>query len=126
MRKKQATKNKKNEYQQGDVLLNEISTLPDNVRECTEKEVILQKGEFTGHAHRIEDPSKVNFFLATDHQEEVEGRITPFMKKYLRVLEEVNLRHEEHGPIPLAPGLYEVDIVREYDYDKNETRRVED
>lgn len=45
---------------------------------------------------------------------------------YVEILETTLLKHEEHKPISVEPGLYQVDLVREYCYEEHEMRRVID
>lgn len=79
--------------------------------------VILQHGELTGHAHAISDPNARLF----------ETGAGTSVRRWLEVYgdAEVRVRHEEHGDIPLAPGLYEVRRQREYDpFEPEEVKRV--
>lgn len=80
---------------QGDVLLQPVGTLPLGAKEVhVDGDVILKRGEATGHAHRIADaPGKVRVWDAG-------------AERFLQVLETVSLRHEEHATIDIAPGLY--------------------
>lgn len=88
-------------YRQGDVLIRRIQALPAP-KGKQRKSGVLAEGEVTGHAHRVED-------LASAEVLEIENGL------YLRVGEEgVRIVHEEHAPIELAPGNYEVEIQREY------------
>lgn len=100
-------------YQQGDVLLKTIGKLPDGLEK--HPDLILQYGESTGHMHQFPEGSDVQVFYSHEKQ-----------KKYIVVGNVAYLRHEEHREIPVQPGIFEVDIVREYDYDSKETRRVID
>lgn len=61
---------------------------------------MILRGEATGHAHRV-DPA-VARVLALDDE------------LFLQVLEPATVTHEEHGPIPLEPGDYEVIRQREF------------
>lgn len=88
-------------FRQGDVLLVRVETLPDTRRPLAD--CVVAHGEATGHRHRVEhgarqyrDPAGIQF---------------------LEVLEaEVELVHEEHGPIRLpGPAIYRVVHQREYD-----------
>lgn len=98
-------------YRQGDVLIRRIDELP------TQKLVkrasgVLAEGEVTGHAHRVED------LTATEVYECGEGL-------YMRVgAEGVRIVHEEHAPIVLPAGDYE--IVRQREYSPEEIRNVAD
>lgn len=113
-------------YQQGDVLLKVINSLPDTGTRAAPN-CVLQEGETTGHKHQFLETEKVRVFWA-DGTELLSGgdTIMPGIRKYVQVLEPTALTHEEHKPIIIAPGVYEMDLVREYDYDKHEMRRVVD
>lgn len=88
-------------FRQGDVMIRRIGKLPSN--KLTKRESgILAYGEVTGHAHRIDD-------LAVAEVMEVGDGM------YLRVgTEGVRIIHDEHAPISLPAGNYEVTIQREY------------
>ena len=88
-------------YRQGDVLIRHIQNLPTQTAK-PRLNGILAYGEVTGHAHKVEN-------LAHAEVLEIENGL------YLRVGEEgVRVVHEEHGPITLPAGNYEVEIQREY------------
>jgi hypothetical protein len=92
---------KKAIYRQGDVLIRLIPSLPKQKAQ-PRLTGILAYGEVTGHAHRIEDAQKAEVL-------EIGTGL------YLRVGEEgVRVVHEEHAPVSLPPGNYEVEIQREY------------
>lgn len=99
-------------YQQGDVLL--IRTDEAWIRNLPSKHSpIIQLGEATGHAHRIDGPKYMQY-------ENMAG------DRYLKLGKAAVLRHEEHKPIKLLKGVYEIRIVREYDHFKEEQRKVVD
>lgn len=104
-----------NRIQQGDVLLKRIDRLPEG--ECTGDEQtasrILAYGEVTGHAHRIENEAGTEV-------------VRILGKLYLVAKEEARLRHEEHRPVIIPPGVYEVNIVRETDHLEGVVRQVAD
>ena len=88
---------------QGGVLLVEVDGLPPG---CTSGdraggEVILARGEATGHAHRVE-ARVASLYRAPDGT------------SYLHVVDSAALVHEEHDPIPVPPGTYRVVRQREY------------
>lgn len=64
--------------------------------------VVLAYGEVTGHAHAIADPGVVAWGMQGNPQ-------------LLEVLEDTQLTHEEHLPIPLEKGHYRVVRQKEYD-----------
>jgi hypothetical protein len=90
-----------NLYRQGDVLIRQIGSLP--TQKATKRENgVLAYGEVTGHAHRVEQL----------HQAEV---VEVGDNLFLRVGEEgVRIVHDEHAPIFLDPGNYQITIQREY------------
>ena len=99
---------------QGDILIVAIrGELPLGAREVQRERhgVVLAHGEASGHAHRIR----------SRHAELYEHR----GQRYLRIRAPVDLTHEEHGAIPLEPGLYRVVRQREYQPLEN-PRWVED
>lgn len=88
-------------YRQGDVLIRRISGLPTQ-KAAPRPNGILAYGEVTGHAHKVED-------LACAEVLEIGGGL------YVHVGDEgVRIVHDEHAPISLPPGNYEVEIQREY------------
>lgn len=88
-------------YRQGDVLIRRVQSLPKQKAQ-PRLTGILAYGEVTGHAHKIEDLTRAEVL-------EIENGL------YLRVGEEgVRIVHEEHAPVALPPGNYEVEIQREY------------
>jgi hypothetical protein len=87
-------------FRQGDVLVRKIKALPEGGK--VRKNGILAYGEVTGHAHKVEELTKAEVL-------EVGSNL------YLRVGEEgVRVIHDEHSPITLDPGNYEVVIQKEY------------
>lgn len=96
-------------YQQGDTLYFP-ENVPSGVKEL--KTNIVQEGEHTGHAHRLQGDG---FVLYQKDR-----------TKYLRVLTATPLTHEEHEEIVLPPGTYRTAIVREYDHFDEEAREVLD
>ena len=91
-------------YRQGDVYIIPVEDISlGNVR-CLD-DGVLATGEATGHRHRIAEGD-----LGKAALYELGGQ------KFLRVSAEggISIVHEEHGPIQIAPGLYEVRIQREY------------
>ena len=88
-------------YRQGDILFRKVESLPRKPRKL--KTDIIVKGEATGHAHRIEHG-------------------TLFMSGAVMFIEAdkgATIVHEEHAPIELEPGIYEVVRQREFDPNVN-------
>jgi len=104
-------------YRQGDVLLVRTDRPLGGQARPVPREagrVVLARGEATGHAHAIDSPLAELF-------EEQDGRL------YLRVsagAEPVRLIHQQHDPIALPPGVYEV--RRQHEYTPEAIRRVID
>ena len=96
-------------YRQGDVAIIPISAFPENLTpvDRDNDRVVLAYGEVTGHAHAIA-AEDVELFFAP-------GEASIMAERYLRVGSAgAVLVHEEHAPITLPPGKYEVRHQREY------------
>lgn len=111
-------------YRQGDVLLVAIDHVPDGLtqlkRECGK--TVLAHGEATGHHHAIADERAE--LLAPDGSAFV--TVDEAAELYLLVhgTDTVDLVHQEHATIPIAPGAYRV--VRQREYQPEQIRRVAD
>jgi len=91
-------------YRQGDVGLLRISKLPQQaVAVESPDRIVLAYGEATGHAHAI-DVSAGQARLWRSEK-----------NSYVEVRSAADLRHEEHAPIRIEPGMYRVVLQREYD-----------
>jgi hypothetical protein len=88
------------QFRQGDVLLFEVNKIPSGAEKSKSKKLILAEGEVTGHAHAITSMACALYLSGN--------------KRYLQVLEPAILEHEEHGPITIPDGTFEVVIQREY------------
>ena len=100
-------------YRQGDVSIMAIDGVPKQARKVA-GELVLARGEVTGHAHRIIEGRAFLYRLAT-------GML------YLRVLSEfAKLYHEEHQDIVLPKGEYEIRRQREFDWFAEGVRNVAD
>ena len=84
-------------YRQGDLLIKEVNTLPDNLLEV--KSGVILEGEATGHKHRI-----------------THGKLFKDSKDmmFFDIPQLGFVVHEEHNPIRLAKGHYAVIRQREY------------
>jgi hypothetical protein len=91
---------------QGDVFLVKVDTIPKNARmvRSTPRGYILATGKATGHAHMI---------AADIMCYEINGTL------YIKNDIPVELRHEEHKPISISPGIWKVGRAREFDAFKN-------
>jgi len=101
-----------NEYAfHGDVHLIKIRSIPDEAVKTDEK--VLEYGEVTGHAHRMQGDQFV-IFKTNDN------------RKFLRVIQPSDLSHEEHHTRTVTPGDYEIRRTRETDHMTGVTRLVAD
>lgn len=111
-------KNMKIGIQQGDVWL----------KKCGVKGVFLQEFEaIPEDAKPVE--GKVLYYGDNNTHAFESGKFQMFEKdqvRFLRVTEPATLSHGEHGSHVIEPGEYFLDIVREYDHLKEESRRVID
>lgn len=94
-------------HRQGDVLFVKVADLPPSLVE--QKSDVLVEGEATGHAHRL-----------------TTGQIwqTSSGQLFLSAVAESKIVHEEHAPIELEPGYWQV--IRQREYSPKETRWVRD
>jgi len=102
------------QYRQGDVLLVRFRPRRWGALAHVERaggRIVLAEGEATGHAHVIDSP------LAELYQDRLENR-------YLKLDGPAELRHEEHAPVALEPGVYRV--LRQREYAPKSNRRVSD
>jgi hypothetical protein len=97
--------------QQGDLLMTPIDKLSDEGKSISVGKCILAHGE-SSHSHVVED-------------EEAE-LIQIGERMLLKLGRQATVKHEEHGPIALAPGIWEIGRVNEYDYFKDMVRKVQD
>lgn len=102
-------------YQQGDVLMIPCKSIPAAAKPVLAKNgrLTLAEGEATGHSHSI---------MAEKGAELRRHDQTMF----LTLKEPTTITHEEHKPIDLPAGTYEIRLVREVDPFADEIRRVQD
>lgn len=105
-------------YRHGDILISPIKELPKGLKK--KKDTILAYGEATNHNHALK-LSKKEF---ADQLEVYLDQLT--QKVYFKTNIEVDLEHQEHKTITIAPGTYQVDIEREYDPFLKEINQVID
>jgi hypothetical protein len=102
-------------YRQGDVALVRVAKLPPGTKRVKAKAtrpIVLAEGEVTGHAHTMERVGVAEYSTPqTD-------------TRYIVAEVEAWLRHQEHAPITVEPGVYEIRHQREYA--PGEIRRVAD
>jgi hypothetical protein len=105
------------DWQQGDVIVRKVKDFPDGerIRDTLTNNKTLALGEATGHHHSFVD--------ADDNAVDVFRILN---KVYVDALKPSVLKHQEHNPITIPPGKYEIEIVRETDHMSGVTRRVAD
>lgn len=114
---------------QGDVALIQVAALPDG---CTavpldKGRIVLAYGEVTGHAHAIADHGQAEKRAAEIADAAIARArlwVTPNGERFLEVLEPVTLKHEEHSPHTIRPGIYKQPA--QVEYTPAELRRVAD
>lgn len=84
----------------GDILPIRIEALPEGATPIPTRP--LAYGEVTGHSHKLDAD------LGAAEMFERDGTL------YFRLKELASVVHDEHNRLPLAPGIYEVRIQREY------------
>ena len=109
------------QFRQGDVLIERVDALPaialTEVK--TGERVVLAYGEVTGHAHAIYPQEGVLPAKLWDAGAE----------RFLQVMSATAIQHEEHGAIPLTPGVYRVSKFgagTQREYSPEEIRSVAD
>lgn len=133
---------------QGDVVLRQINKLPDDVTKLISSKLeagkVLQQSETTGHHHHFRGSALIDLYTTSRDTDVLDlldfTTITPNKGKYIVVRDtDALLFHGkdfdfnphakgtgDHNALSVPPGIYEVDIVREYDYEKMEVVRVVD
>lgn len=107
-------KNKANKTAiQGDVTLRKLDAMPDGERKTMGKiRCVLADGEHTGHQHVVEDDDAELIQIGE--------------RMLLTLTKSATLTHQEHAPITLSPGIWEVGRVQEYNYWDKMARPVQD
>lgn len=105
-----------NNLRQGDIYINETTNKVKFTHKT--KELILQRGEFTGHSHRVICQKEFEYTISAD------GTIS------FQVPCNALVVHEEHNPVIVIPGtIYTVSSntnEREYDYFSKKIKQVRD
>lgn len=96
--------------QQGDVLIRR-SVIPKTAKRKDGRAVVAY-GEVTGHCHEVIGEGVEVY--------EENGTL------YVHAPQGGTIQHEEHKPISLPPGDYQIGIVKEYDHFAEESRNVRD
>lgn len=105
----------KNQLQQGDVIMTRVTVLPPNAKlvKKDKRGVVLAEGEATGHHHRIKHAPGIKLYRVDD---------LLFLETKVTAI----LTHEEHNPITVDPGIWQIGQVVEYDYFTHMQRKVID
>lgn len=100
--------NRMNTYRQGDVLIRQVTELPKSAQLVDNNQlgrIVLAYGEVTGHAHAIALDEAVEYTMAETGNA---------VRRFLSVVKEAVVKHEEHAAIQLPAGVYEIVQQREY------------
>jgi len=110
--------------QQGDVILRRIKSIPEDAtkKHPEEKVYILAAGEHTGHHHCV-NTLTVQELTKEDKNYNIEMYEKDGVS-YLSVSKDTAITHEEHNPVTVSSGVWEIGIVREYDPFAEEAERV--
>lgn len=112
-------------YRHGDLGITQIKKIPqldkNDIKGKTERDkdgYVLAYGEITGHRHLLVEDEPATKIEILD----VGGG-----RKILKIMDgKAKLSHEEHKTITIQPGFYIIQNEREYDYFKEQTRKVLD
>lgn len=109
---------KNNQNQQGDVLLLRVSKLPVGCKKvsCDKRGIVLAEGEHTGHHHRSESGQGLALMEAPDGARFLVNETES----------DVVIRHEEHQPVTVSPGIHQIGGVIEKDWFSMMVRKVID
>jgi hypothetical protein len=103
-------------YIQGDVMIRPVQALPDGALAVKNKgRIVLAHGEATGHAHAVSVREAREFTMADSGAA---------VRRFLSVASVATVKHEEHAPVKLPAGVYE--IVQQREYSPQEIRNVAD
>lgn len=99
-------------FQQGDVIGKKLDSMPSGLQKViAHAHCVVAHGE-SGHSHVVEDD---------------EAELVQIGERMLLKLEKsATITHEEHGPITLEPGVWEIGRVMEFDYFSQMQRTVVD
>lgn len=110
-------------FRQGDVMLRATRKEPSGEARPVHDQgrTILAYGEQTGHAHEVVSATAIDNVDAVPPMQLFEE---PDGTRLLVVRRDAELRHEEHGPIAIPAGTYEV--IRQSEYTPAAIRNVAD
>jgi hypothetical protein len=87
-------------YRHGDLLVSSVDAVPADARRL--QHLVLAQGELTGHSHRIAERDAATLY---ESNKQLYMDVTAHM---------ATLVHQEHGPIELPTGFYQIWRQREY------------
>lgn len=121
---------------QGDVLVIKVKELPEGATKLDTK--VLQDSETMGKFHRFHPEADVEVYQTRQEPSE-ELTITPDFGKFVVVNspsllyhgkgfhEQPSTKHDvDHKALLIEPGVYKINIKREYDYTTKSHKRVVD
>jgi hypothetical protein len=105
--------------QQGDVIIKKVNISLSGMKNLSgmkkikkqARGFVLAEGEATGHAHTTIDDIEM---------------FEKYGIMYIGAKEKFTVTHEEHKPVVVEKGVYEIGIVQEYDHFAEEARNVAD
>lgn len=102
------------QFRQGDILLEFVGEegVPEYLElvDDFEEEIIVSRGEKTGHSHRIRESGNAAQFSETGNRIDDEST----QKTFVIIKDPVELIHEEHETVTLPEGTYVIHNQREY------------
>lgn len=101
---------------QGDVLFVPVKEEIKGQKQTHIGSFVLAEGEHTGHKHVISVPNLEDM----DVYRTTEGGLMLVLRS------EATVKHNQHGPLTVAPGTYRIGQEREYDPFAEITRKVID
>jgi hypothetical protein len=119
---------KKKIFRHGDVLLKEVDPFKHKRLKEIEKgdRVVIAEGEATGHMHALEFHRKSDNEVLQSKTPKYPIRfLTLDDGRFVQVLRDVVLTHQEHKTLQIPKGFYEITIEREYDYLEADLREAD-
>ena len=104
-------------FRQGDILFQRVSDLPKDVSQIPNS-LTVALGEITGHHHSFKTQSQVLLYKNGSSQDPTAVQV---LEKEGAVLE-----HQEHLPLVLPEGVYEVKREQEYNPFTQQIQRTAD
>ena len=106
---------KRRPIQQGDVFFEPADKVPSKANKVKpdSRGHVFAEGEVTGHYHGTTVSDGATMF-------EKDGVL------YFSSDSEFTVKHQEHNPITVSPGVWKIKIVQEWDHLKEEADRVRD